>query len=61
MKDGHPERRYAAVWSNESNVEEERVVGCTPAEHLDRARKLMKEGYRPVAWSVAQTAPMGRP
>ncbi len=37
MKDGHPERRYAAVWSNESNVEEERVVGCTPAEHLDRA------------------------
>ena len=55
MSDGHPGRRYAAVWSIEKRVEQTAIEGCDPAEHLDRCRKLVQDGYRPVAWSAVPT------
>ena len=54
MKGSHPERRYAAVWSDESQFESEVVECADPAEQLRRIRKLIDNKYRPVAWSVAR-------
>ncbi len=51
---GHPDRRYAAVWSSEINVECEVLVGLDTAEQLQRAGELTARGYRPVAWSVSR-------
>ncbi len=60
MKAGHPERRYAAVWSDESSVQDQVIEGRDPTEHRERARKLMTDGYYPVALSVARIGPEGR-
>jgi formylglycine-generating enzyme required for sulfatase activity len=59
MKAGHPDRRYAAVWSGDARFEAAAIDGLDPVEHLRRGRELMGQGYRPVAWSVARTAPEG--
>ena len=59
MKEGHPDRRYAAVWSSEVNVECKVVVGLKTAEQLQHARELMDQGYHPVAWSVARMTEQG--
>ena len=58
---GHPDRRYAGVWSTEARFEAATLDGLDPAEHLRRGRELAARGYRPVAWSVSRTAPEGPP
>jgi len=57
MKPGHPDRRYAAVWSTQATTESISLDSLNPGEALPRARDLARQGYRPVAWSVARTSP----
>ncbi len=57
MKAGKADRRYAAVWSGEARFECEVKAGIDPREQLLQSQELIKEGYRPVAWSVAKTTP----
>jgi formylglycine-generating enzyme required for sulfatase activity len=59
MKAGHSDRRYAAVWSSEANFEAISIYGVDPAAHFSRSRELIAQGYRPVSWSVSQTATEG--
>ena len=40
MKAGHPERRYAAVWSSEASVESTPIYGLDPAAQLEQCREL---------------------
>jgi formylglycine-generating enzyme required for sulfatase activity len=61
MKAGHPERRYAAVWTTDPTIEALVVPGLDPAAHLRRARELLAQGYRPVSWSVNRPAPDSPP
>src|SRR5262249_1493270 len=58
---GHPDRRYAAVWSTQATTESVSLDSLSPDEALRRARDLASQGYRPVAWSVARTLPDGEP
>ena len=58
---GHPERRFAGVWSTEARFEAATLDALDPAEHLRRGRELAALGYRPVAWSVVRTSPEGPP
>jgi len=58
---GHPEQRFAGVWSTEARFEAASLDALDPAEHLRRGRELAARGYRPVAWSVARTSPEGPP
>ena len=58
---GHPERRFAGVWSTEARFEAASLDALDPAEHLRRGRELAALGYRPVAWSVGRTSPEGPP
>ena len=59
MKAGHPDRRYAAVWSSDASFEAIPIYGLDPAAHLQKCRELIAQGYRPVSWSVARTTPEG--
>jgi serine/threonine protein kinase/formylglycine-generating enzyme required for sulfatase activity len=60
MKAGHPERRYAAVWSSDAaSFEAVPVYGLDPAAQLEECRKLIAEGYRPVSSSVSRCDPWG--
>ena len=59
MKAGHPDRRYAAVWSSEASFEATSIYGLDPAVHLRKCRELIAQGYRPVSWSASQTATDG--
>jgi formylglycine-generating enzyme required for sulfatase activity/tetratricopeptide (TPR) repeat protein len=59
MKAGHPDRRYAAVWSSDARFEATPSYGLDPGAHLRRCRDLVAQGYRPVSWSVGRTAPEG--
>jgi formylglycine-generating enzyme required for sulfatase activity len=61
MKAGHPDRRYAAVWSRDASFEAASIHGVDPASLLERCRELISEGYRPVSWSVSLTTPGGPP
>jgi eukaryotic-like serine/threonine-protein kinase len=61
LEAGHPERRFAGVWSTEALFEAANLVALDPAEQLRRGRELAAQGYRPVAWSVARTSPEGPP
>ena len=56
MKAGHPDRRYAAVWTTDPAIEAVAVSGLDPAAHLRRARDLVAQKYRPVSWSVTRIA-----
>ena len=59
IKAGHPDRRYAAVWTTESGFDC-RVIACLdPAEQLRRSKVLAAQAFLPVAWSVARTTPEG--
>ena len=55
----HPERRYAAVWMSTPRFESKVVACIDPAEQRRRSVELADQNYRPVAWSVATTAPVG--
>ena len=54
MKGAHPERRYAAVWSDDSRFESQVVECADPAEQRRRTRELIDQNYRPVAWSISR-------
>jgi eukaryotic-like serine/threonine-protein kinase len=55
MKAGHPDRRYAAVWSSDSSFEATSIYGLDPAAHVRKCRDLIARGYRPVSWSASHT------
>jgi tetratricopeptide (TPR) repeat protein len=59
VKDGRPERRYAAVWTIDPKFQSIVKEGLDPAEQLHQASELIDRGYRPVAWSAARTNPDG--
>jgi formylglycine-generating enzyme required for sulfatase activity len=60
MKAGHPDRRYAAVWTSDATrFEAIPIDGLDPAAHLQKCRGLTAQGYRPVSWSLARTTPGG--
>ena len=59
MRVGHPDRRYAAVWSSDPSFEGTWIYGLDPAAHLRRCRDLISQGYRPVSWSASPTATGG--
>ena len=60
MKAGHPERRYAAVWTSDAaSFEAIPLYGLDPAAHLQKCRELIAQGYRPVSLSVARSTPEG--
>ena len=59
MKAGHPDRRYAAVWSSDASFEAIPIFGLDPAAHLQQCRELIAQGYRPVSLSVTRTTPEG--
>ena len=59
MKAGHPDRRYAAVWSSDASFEATSIYGLDPAAHLRKCRELIAQGYRPVSWSASRTATEG--
>jgi hypothetical protein len=56
MKAGHPERCYAAVWSDETSFDSISLDGLDAAETLRRARAMAEQGYRPVAASAVRVA-----
>ena len=56
---GLADRRYAGVWSTDSRCEAIPIYGVDPAVSLRTCRKLIAQGYRPVSWSVTQTATAG--
>ena len=58
MKAGHPDRRYAAVWTSDArSFEAIPIFGLEPAAHLQKCRGLIAQDYRPVSWSLARTTP----
>ena len=59
MKAGHPDRRYAAAWSSDASFEAIPIFGLDPAAQLQKCRELIAQGYRPLSWSVSQTATEG--
>ena len=59
MKANHPDRRYAATWSSDASFEAIPIYGLDPATQLQKSRALIAQGYRPVSWSVSQTASEG--
>jgi formylglycine-generating enzyme required for sulfatase activity/tetratricopeptide (TPR) repeat protein len=61
MKAGHPDRRYAAVWTTDPAIEAVAVAGLDPTAHLGRCRDLVGQGYRPVSWSVTRITAEGPP
>jgi serine/threonine protein kinase/formylglycine-generating enzyme required for sulfatase activity/tetratricopeptide (TPR) repeat protein len=61
IKAGHPERRYAAVWSSDGRFEATPIYGTDPAAHWHRCRGLIAQGYRPVSLSLARSTPEGPP
>jgi formylglycine-generating enzyme required for sulfatase activity len=54
MNASHPDRRYAAVWTTEADVDCAVIQGCDPADHRRRAGELITDGYHPVAWTAAR-------
>jgi serine/threonine protein kinase/formylglycine-generating enzyme required for sulfatase activity/tetratricopeptide (TPR) repeat protein len=59
MKVGHPDRRYAAVWTIDASFEAIPIYGLDPAAHLSKSRELIAQGYRPVSWTVTRTTAEG--
>jgi serine/threonine protein kinase/formylglycine-generating enzyme required for sulfatase activity len=59
MKAGHPNRRYAAVWHTDANLEATPLYGLDPAAHLQKCQEMIAQGYRPVSLSVARSTPDG--
>ncbi len=59
MKDGHGDRRYAAVWSSDAKFEATSIHGLDSASQLQKYRDLIAQGYRPVSWSVSQPSAEG--
>jgi serine/threonine protein kinase/formylglycine-generating enzyme required for sulfatase activity/tetratricopeptide (TPR) repeat protein len=56
MKASKADRRYAAVLSSDARFESVVVAGADRNGQLARSQEFIRDGYRPVAWSVARTA-----
>jgi len=56
MKAGQPNRRYTAVWTSDARFEATAIFGLDPTAQLQKCRSVIDQGYRPVSWSVSQTA-----
>jgi len=54
-KEGHPDRRYGAVWSSGAAHEAMPLYGLDPVAHEKKSRELVAQGYRPVSLSVTRT------
>ena len=59
IKAGHPDRRYAAVWSSDASFEAIPVYGLDPAAQVQKCPDLIAQGYRPVSLSLTRTTPRG--
>jgi len=59
MKGGHPDRRYAAVWTSGASHDVTAIHGLDPAAHLQRCQELGSQGYRIRSVSVTRTIPEG--
>ncbi|MFI5457552.1 MAG: formylglycine-generating enzyme family protein [Isosphaerales bacterium] len=59
MKAGHPDRRYAAVWTSGATHDVTPIHGLDPAAHLQRCQELGLQGYRIRSVSVTRTIPEG--
>jgi serine/threonine protein kinase/formylglycine-generating enzyme required for sulfatase activity/tetratricopeptide (TPR) repeat protein len=55
MKASKADRRYAAVLSSDARFESLVIAGADFKGQLARAQELIRDGYRPIAWSVART------
>jgi formylglycine-generating enzyme required for sulfatase activity/tetratricopeptide (TPR) repeat protein len=55
MNSGHPDRRYAALWTYDAGVESIPLCGLDSGAHLRLCRDLIAQGYRPGALSLART------
>src|SRR5262249_16877607 len=55
MKAGHPDRRYAVVWSSDARFEASLICSTDPTALLPKCRDLIARGYRPVSLSVSRT------
>jgi eukaryotic-like serine/threonine-protein kinase len=49
----HPERLYAGVFQGSGRFDNVAVLGLLPVPQLDRARELVRQGYRPAAIAAA--------
>jgi serine/threonine protein kinase/formylglycine-generating enzyme required for sulfatase activity len=58
---GHPDYRYATIWSNDWRFEASSIRDSDPVAHLRKCREKVAEGYRPVSLSASQPAANGRP
>jgi serine/threonine protein kinase/formylglycine-generating enzyme required for sulfatase activity len=56
LRRGHLERQYAAIWHTSAVREGAELHGLSPADHRAAWRRLVEEGYRPAALSVASIA-----
>src|SRR5262249_23613969 len=56
---GKRDRRYSTVWSDDGPYESVVLSGIDPNEQLARCRRLLEDGYRPAAVSVARTVSTG--
>jgi len=55
MRAGHPDRRYAGVWSSDASFEAMPLYGLDPVAQLRKCRELITQGYRPVSLSVERS------
>jgi len=61
MTAGHPERRYAAIWTTDPTIEAVAISGLDPTAQARRARELAADGYRPASLLVSRTGSEGPP
>jgi serine/threonine protein kinase/formylglycine-generating enzyme required for sulfatase activity len=59
LSEGHPDRRYSALWTNDARFESVSIYGIGPSAHLQKCRGLIAQGFRPVSWSVSRTGQAG--
>ena len=55
----HSDLRLATVWTSDARFEASSIYGIDPAAQLEKSRKLIAQGYRPVSLSVKATATEG--
>ena len=55
----HSDLRLATVWTSNARFEASSIYGIDPAAQLEKSRKLIAQGYRPVSLSMSQTTTEG--
>jgi formylglycine-generating enzyme required for sulfatase activity len=51
------DRRYTAVWHEQTDLTARELHGLDPAAHREECRRLSAEGFRPMSVAVAEVAP----